>query len=195
MRNACIDTPGIATGWPFFGEEEGSPVDLRQDEIERLDNRIDVLSKTFLGLTVSCARCHDHKFDAISLNALATDQPIAALLADLKRCGLLEETLVLWAGEFGRTPFAQKEDGRDHNEFGFTVWMAGGGVRSGTTYGGTDEWGYKAVENPVEMHDLHATILHLLGLDHTRLTYRFGGRDMPLTDVYGRVVREIMASA
>lgn len=127
-----------------------------------------------------------------NLNALATDQPIAALLADLKRYGLLEETLVLWAGEFGRTPLAQKEDGRDHNEFGFTVWMAGGGVRGGMTYGGTDEWGYKAVENPLEMHDLHATILHLLGLDHTRLTYRFGGRDMRLTDVHGRVVREIL---
>ena len=130
-----------------------------------------------------------------SLNALATDQPIAALLADLKRCGLLEETLVLWAGEFGRTPFAQKEDGRDHNEFGFTLWMAGGGIRGGMTYGRTDEWGYKAVENPLEMHDFHATILHLLGLDHTRLTYRFGGRDMRLTDVYGRVVKEILASA
>ena len=130
-----------------------------------------------------------------SLNALATDQPIAALLADLKRCGLLEETLVLWAGEFGRTPFAQKEDGRDHNEFGFTLWMAGGGIRGGMTYGRTDEWGYKAVENPLEMHDFHATILHLLGLDHTRLTYRFGGRDMRLTDVYGRVVKEILDSA
>lgn len=129
------------------------------------------------------------------LNALATDQPIAALLADLKRCGLLEETLVLWAGEFGRTPFAQKDDGRDHNEFGFTLWMAGGGVRGGMTYGSTDEWGYKAVENRLEMHDLHATILHLLGLDHTRLTYRFGGRDMRLTDVYGRVIKEILASA
>lgn len=127
-----------------------------------------------------------------NLNALATDQPIAALLADLKRCGLLEETLVLWAGEFGRTPFAQKEDGRDHNEFGFTVWMAGGGVRGGMTYGRTDEWGYKAMESPLEMHDLHATILHLLGLDHTRLTYRFGGRDMRLTDVYGRVVKDIL---
>lgn len=127
-----------------------------------------------------------------NLNALATDQPIAALLADLKRRGLLEETLVLWAGEFGRTPFAQKEDGRDHNEFGFTVWMAGGGVRGGTAYGSTDEWGYKAVDNPLEMHDLHATILHLLGLDHTRLTYRFGGRDMRLTDVYGKVVSDIL---
>ncbi len=130
-----------------------------------------------------------------SLNALATDQPISALLTDLKRCGLLEETLVLWSGEFGRTPFAQKEDGRDHNEFGFTLWMAGGGVRGGLTYGRTDEWGYKAVENRLEMHDFHATILHLLGLDHTRLTYRFGGRDMRLTDVYGRVVKEILASA
>ena len=108
----------------------------------------------------------------------------------MKRCGLLEETLVLWAGEFGRTPFAQKEDGRDHNEFGFTLWMAGGGIRGGMTYGRTDEWGYKAVENPLEMHDFHATILHLLGLDHTRLTYRFGGRDMRLTDVYGRVVKK-----
>lgn len=127
-----------------------------------------------------------------NLNALATDQPIAALLADLKRRGLLEETLVLWAGEFGRTPFAQKEDGRDHNEFGFTVWMAGGGIRGGMTYGSTDEWGYKAVENRLEMHDLHATILHLLGLDHTRLTYRFGGRDMRLTDVYGKVVNDIL---
>ena len=130
-----------------------------------------------------------------NLNALATDQPIAALLADLKRCGLLDETLVLWAGEFGRTPFAQKEDGRDHNEFGFTLWMAGGGVQGGMTYGKTDGWGYKAVENRLEMHDLHATILHLLGLDHTQLTYRFGGRDMRLTDVYGKVIKEILMSA
>jgi hypothetical protein len=137
---------------------------------------------------------HDQLRKNHSRNALATDQPIAALLMDLKRCGLLEETLVVWSGEFGRTPFAQKEDGRDHNEFGFSMWMAGGGVQGGLTYGKTDEWGYKAVENRLEMYDLHATILHLLGLDHTRLTYRFGGRDMRLTDVYGKVVEDILSS-
>lgn len=126
-------------------------------------------------------------------NARAVDQPIAGLLTDLKQRGLLDETLVVWAGEFGRTPFAQGSDGRDHNEFGFTVWLAGGGVRPGISYGETDEWGYKAAVNPLEMHDLHATILHLLGLDHEKLTYRFGGRDIRLTDVYGKVVSEILA--
>ncbi|HRI14133.1 MAG TPA: DUF1501 domain-containing protein, partial [Verrucomicrobiota bacterium] len=126
-------------------------------------------------------------------NARAIDQPIAGLLLDLKQRGLLDETLVVWAGEFGRTPFAQGGDGRDHNEFGFSVWLAGGGVRGGMTYGETDEWGYKATVNKLEMHDLHATILHLLGLDHTQLTFRFGGRDIRLTDVYGEVVRGILA--
>jgi hypothetical protein len=126
-------------------------------------------------------------------NALAVDQPIAGLLADLKGRGMLEDTLVLWAGEFGRTPFAQGSDGRDHNEYAFSVWMAGGGVKGGMVYGATDDWGYKAVENRLEMHDLHATILHLLGMDHERLTYRFGGRDIRLTDVRGEVVREILA--
>ncbi|MBL9139997.1 MAG: DUF1501 domain-containing protein [Verrucomicrobiales bacterium] len=126
-------------------------------------------------------------------NARAVDQPIAGLLADLRQRGLLDETLVVWAGEFGRTPFAQGSDGRDHNEFGFSVWLAGGGVRPGIAFGETDEWGYKAVQDKLEMHDLHATILHLLGLDHTRLTFRFGGRDIRLTDVYGHVVRGILA--
>ena len=126
-------------------------------------------------------------------NALATDQPIAGLLMDLKARGLLEETLVLWAGEFGRTPFSQGSDGRDHNPFGFTIWMAGGGVKPGFVYGATDEFGYKAVENKVHMHDLHATILHLLGYDHTQLTFRFGGRDMRLTDVFGNVVHNLIA--
>jgi hypothetical protein len=126
-------------------------------------------------------------------NARAVDQPIAALLGDLKSRGLLEQTLVLWAGEFGRTPFAQGTDGRDHNPYGFTIWMAGGGVKAGFAYGETDEWGYKAVEGRMEMHDLHATILHLLGIDHKRLTVRFGGRDMRLTDVHGEVVRELLA--
>ncbi len=126
-------------------------------------------------------------------NSLATDQPIAGLIIDLKARGLLDETLVVWAGEFGRTPFAQGGDGRDHNPFGFTVWLAGGGVKGGVTYGATDEYGYRVIEGRVEMYDLHATILHLLGLDHKRLTYRFGGRDMRLTDVHGQVVHDLLA--
>jgi hypothetical protein len=125
-------------------------------------------------------------------NARAVDQPVAALLKDLKQRGLLDSTLVLWAGEFGRTPFAQGADGRDHNPFGFTIWMAGGGVKPGFAYGETDEWGYKVVQNKVEIHDLHATLLHLLGLDHKRLTVRFGGRDMRLTDVHGEVIHELL---
>jgi hypothetical protein len=126
-------------------------------------------------------------------NALSVDQPIAALLADLKQRGLLEQTLVIWAGEFGRTPFAQGADGRDHNPFGFSIWMAGGGTRGGSVYGATDEWGYKAVEGKCEIHDLHATMLYCLGLDHTRSTFRFSGRDMRLTDVHGRVLHEVLA--
>jgi hypothetical protein len=126
-------------------------------------------------------------------NARATDQPVAALLKDLRARGLLDSTLVVWAGEFGRTPFAQGGDGRDHNPFGFTVWLAGGGVKAGHAYGTTDEWGYKVVEGRVEIHDLHATLLHLLGIDHKRLTVRFGGRDMRLTDVHGEVVKDVLA--
>jgi hypothetical protein len=126
-------------------------------------------------------------------NARSVDQPIAALLKDLKSRGLLDHTLVLWAGEFGRTPFAQGSDGRDHNQYGFTVWMAGGGVKGGFAYGETDEWGYKAVQGKMEMYDLHATILHLLGVEHKRLTVRFGGRDMRLTDVHGEVVKDLLA--
>lgn len=126
-------------------------------------------------------------------NAHAVDQPIAGLLRDLKSRGLLDSTLVVWASEFGRTPFAQGSDGRDHNPFGYTVWLAGGGARPGATWGATDEYGYKAVENKVTTHDLHATILHLLGIDHKRLTFRWGGRDMRLTDVYGDVVDGIVA--
>jgi hypothetical protein len=126
-------------------------------------------------------------------NARAVDQPIAGLLLDLKARGLLDTTLVVWAGEFGRTPFAQGADGRDHNQFGFTIWLAGGGVRGGMAYGETDEWGYKVVKDRVEIHDLHATMLHLLGVDHKRQTFRFGGRDMRLTDVHGEVVKEILA--
>jgi hypothetical protein len=126
-------------------------------------------------------------------NARAVDQPIAALLYDLEARGLLESTLVVWAGEFGRTPMAQGSDGRDHNPYGFSIWLAGGGIKGGTIYGATDDYGYHAVENKVEIYDLHATILHLLGVDHKRLTYRFGGRDMRLTDVHGEVVHGVIA--
>jgi hypothetical protein len=126
-------------------------------------------------------------------NAAATDRPIAGLLTDLKARGLLEDTLVIWGGEFGRTPAREgKADGRDHHPFGFSMWLSGGGVRPGTVYGATDEFGWDAIENRVHVHDLHATILHLLGLDHKRLTYRFAGRDFRLTDVHGQVVRGIL---
>lgn len=125
-------------------------------------------------------------------NARAVDRPIAGLLTDLKQRGLLNETLVVMSGEFGRTPFAQGSDGRDHNPFGFSLWLAGGGIRGGMSYGATDEYGYKAVENRVEIHDLHATMLHLLGVDHERLTWRWSGRDMRLTDVHGKLIREIL---
>ncbi len=127
-------------------------------------------------------------------NALATDLPIAGLLRDLKQRGLLDDTLVIWGGEFGRTPAREgKADGRDHHPFGFTMWLAGGGVKRGMAYGATDEYGWDAIENAVHVHDLHATILHLLGLDHEQLTYRHAGRDFRLTDVYGNVVNGILA--
>lgn len=126
-------------------------------------------------------------------NALEVDQPIAALLTDLKQRGLLEDTLVLWGGEFGRTPVAQGGDGRDHNPQGYTMWLAGGGIKPGIRWGATDDYGYYAVEDKMHLHDLHATMLHLLGLDHKRLTYKYAGRDFRLTDVAGEVVTEILA--
>jgi len=124
---------------------------------------------------------------------LKSDQAIAGLLRDLKSRGLLDDTLVLWGGEFGRTPVSEGGSGRDHNHHGFSVWLAGGGVKGGMTYGATDEFGFAAVENKVHVHDLHATILHLMGLDHENLTYRYSGRDFRLTDVHGHVVKDILA--
>lgn len=135
---------------------------------------------------------HGNLVDGHTKNARSVDKPIAALIKDLKQRGLLSDTLLVWCGEFGRTPFAQGSDGRDHNPFGFTIWLAGGGVKGGVTYGATDEFGYRAVENKVEIHDLHATMLHLLGIDHTKLTYRFSGRDMRLTDVHGHILHDIL---
>ena len=159
-----------------------------------------LLARRLVEKGVRVVRCwHSYKWDQHSdlarlhaQNAREVDKPIAGLLADLKARGLLQDTLVVWGGEFGRTPFAQ-HDGRDHNPYGYTMWMAGGGVKPGSIYGATDEFGYHAVEDRMHIHDLHATILHLLGLDHEALTYRHGGRDFRLTDVHGVVAQKIMA--
>ncbi|MFM8188761.1 MAG: DUF1501 domain-containing protein [Pirellula sp.] len=134
---------------------------------------------------------HDNIADHAK-KAQAVDQPIAALIKDLKSRGLFEDTLILWGGEFGRTPVSEGAKGRDHNNHGFSVWLAGGGVQGGMAYGATDEFGFAAIENKVHVHDLHATLLHLMGIDHEKLTYRYSGRDFRLTDVHGRVVKEIL---
>lgn len=136
---------------------------------------------------------HSNLYQGHTKNAAEVDKPIAGLLTDLKQRGLLEDTLVLWGGEFGRTPTAQGTNGRDHNPHGFTMWMAGGGVKGGYAYGATDDYGYYAAENKMHVHDLHATILHLLGLNHEQLTFRYAGRDFRLTDVAGNVATQILA--
>ncbi|MEW6304291.1 MAG: DUF1501 domain-containing protein [Verrucomicrobiota bacterium] len=135
---------------------------------------------------------HNLLKNSLAESCALTDRPIAALLTDLKQRGLLADTLVIWAGEFGRTPYAQGNDGRDHNNKGYSLWMAGGGVRGGLAYGATDDFGHKAVFNPVHIHDWHATILHLLGFDHTKLTFNYAGRNFRLTNVYGNVVKDIL---
>ncbi|MBI5801847.1 MAG: DUF1501 domain-containing protein [Verrucomicrobia bacterium] len=137
----------------------------------------------------------DHHFNLstqLARNCTSVDKPIAGLLTDLKQRGLLKDTLVIWGGEFGRTPYAQGNDGRDHNNKGFTLWMAGGGAKGGTSYGSTDDYGAEAVQDKVSIHDLHATILHLLGLNHEKLTFRYAGRDFRLTDVKGEVVKGVV---
>lgn len=147
----------------------------------------------FVEVTVGGWDHHRNLKESLTNSCRAIDKPIAGLLADLQSRGMLADTLVLWGGEFGRSPHAESGDGRDHNNKGFTLWMAGGGVKPGMAHGKTDEYGFEAVEGKVHMHDWHATILHLLGLDHERLTYRYAGRDMRLTDVKGKVAREILA--
>jgi hypothetical protein len=136
---------------------------------------------------------HRNLREDLAESCQSVDKPVAALLADLKERGLLKDTLVIFGGEFGRTPYSQGTDGRDHNNKGYTMWMAGGGVKPGLDYGATDEYGYEAVAGKMHVHDWHATVLHLLGLDHEKLTYRHAGRDMRLTDVKGNVVKDVMA--
>ncbi|HEY1600990.1 MAG TPA: DUF1501 domain-containing protein [Pirellulales bacterium] len=148
----------------------------------------------FIELTSTGWDHHDNLRKKLPTKCRSVDRPIAALLQDLQQRGLLDDTLVVWGGEFGRTAAGQNEDGRDHNAKGFTMWMAGGGTKPGCTYGATDEYGIKAIDGKMHVHDLHATILYLLGLDHERLTYRYSGRDFRLTDVHGRVAREILDS-
>ncbi|HJN81214.1 MAG TPA: DUF1501 domain-containing protein, partial [Verrucomicrobiota bacterium] len=125
--------------------------------------------------------------------ARQVDQPIGGLIKDLKVRGLLDDTLVIWGSEFGRTPFSQGTNGRDHNPYGYTIWLAGGGVKGGTIYGATDELGYHVIVNKCDIYDLWATVLHLMGMDHEELTYRHGGRDLRLTDVHGRVIQDVIA--
>jgi uncharacterized protein (DUF1501 family) len=137
---------------------------------------------------------HNNLVKGHTKNALSVDRPIAGLLEDLKQRGMFDDTLVVWGTEFGRTPVVQGkgQNGRDHNPAGFTVWLSGAGVKAGYSHGSTDEFGYFAQDNKVHMHDLHATILHILGIDHEKLTYRYAGRDFRLTDVYGEVVSDIL---
>ena len=181
-----------ATTLDAYGVGKGLPTDRfgRQCLLAR---RLAEAGVRFIELTSPIG--WDHHFllqDKLRESCLATDQPVAALLDDLKRRGMLDDTLVIWAGEFGRSPTAQSGTGRDHNNEGYTVWMAGGGVKRGLTFGATDEHGRKAVEDRVHIHDWHATILHLLGLDHQRLTFDYAGREFRLTDVYGDVVEGIL---
>ena len=151
------------------------------------------ISLSIDGYDIAWDTGHGNIVDGHRKLAVACDQGIAALIQDLKQRGLFEETLVIWGGEFGRAPTSEGQKGRDHDHYGFTVWMAGGGVKGGMSYGATDEFGLSAVENRVHVHDLHATILHLMGLDHERLTYRYSGRDYRLTDVHGKVIKDIIA--
>ena len=163
-----------------------------------------LMARRFAEQGVRFIQCsHSYKWDqhgnlqgGHTNNAMEVDQPISALLVDLKERGLLDDTLVIWGGEFVRTPMAQGEgagDGRDHPNRSYSIWLAGGGIKGGTTYGSTDEFGYQAVEDRVHVHDLHATMLHLMGFDHEKLTYRHAGRDFRLTDVEGQVVHPIIA--
>ena len=160
-----------------------------------------LMARRFIEQGVRFVQCtHSYKWDQHgnlkadhAKNAMEVDQPIAALLIDLKTRGLLDDTLILWGGEFGRTPVAQGGDGRDHNPQGYTMWLAGGGVKAGIRYGATDDYGYYAIDDKVHLHDLHATMLHLLGLDHLKLTYQYAGRDFRLTDVHGEIVRGLLA--
>ncbi len=177
----------------LYGDSEYAKGCLLARRLVERGVRMVQLSHSIDGYDIAWDTGHNDIVNGHRKLAEACDQGIAALIRDLKQRGLLDETLVMWGGEFGRAPTSEGQKGRDHDHYGFTVWMAGGGVKSGVSYGATDEFGLTAVENRVHVHDLHATILHLMGIDHEQLTYRYSGRDYRLTDVHGKVVNEILA--
>lgn len=192
MQSAATDAFDVTHETQATRDRYGDTVHGRQTLIAR---RLVERGVRYVQLWHGAGQPWDHHGDIANAHrktAAEIDRPIGALLTDLKRLGMLDETLVIWGGEFGRTPTSEGS-GRDHNPYGFTVWMAGGGVKGGTVYGATDPFGFAAVENPVTVHDLHATILHLLGFDHERLTYRYAGRDFRLTDVHGNVIHDILS--
>jgi hypothetical protein len=177
----------------MYGDSEYAKGCLLARRLVERGVRMVQLSLSIDGYDIAWDTGHENIVDGHRRLALACDQGIAALIKDLKQRGLFEETLVVWGGEFGRAPTSEGQMGRDHDHYGFTTWMAGGGVKGGISYGSTDEFGLTAVEDRVHVHDLHATILHLMGLDHELLTYRYSGRDYRLTDVHGKVVSEIIS--
>lgn len=177
----------------MYGDSEYAKGCLLARRLVERGVRMVQISHSIDGYDIAWDTGHGNIVDGHRKLAVACDQGIAALIKDLKQRGLFDETLVIWGGEFGRAPTSEGQKGRDHDHYGFTVWMAGGGVQGGMSYGATDEFGLTAVEDRVHVHDLHATILHLMGLDHERLTYRYSGRDYRLTDVHGQVVKEIIA--
>ncbi len=193
MQTEAVDVFDISKEPKHVHEMYGDSVHGRQTLIAR---RLLERGVRYVQLWHGAGQPWDHHGDIegnMKKNSAEIDQPIAAFLTDLKQRDMLKDTLVLWGGEFGRTPTSEGGNGRDHNHYGFTIWMAGGGIRGGTVYGATDEFGFKAEEKPTSVHDLHATMLHLLGFDHERLTYRYAGRDFRLTDVHGNVIRDILA--
>ncbi len=197
MQNEVPETLDIRSEPEWLRDQYGIGAGKASDRFGRqclLARRLSEAGVRFVELTAPVDWDHHRLLkDRLGSSCAATDQPIAALLSDLKQRGMLEDTLVIWAGEFGRTPYVQSGDGRDHNNRGYTLWMAGGGVKGGFSYGATDEYGYRAVHRTVHIHDWHATILHLLGLDHRRLTFDYAGREFRLTDVYGDVVRDVVS--
>jgi len=177
----------------MYGESEYAKGCLLARRLIERGVRAVQLSLSIDGYDIAWDTGHDNIQDGHARLAMACDQGIAALIRDLKQRGLFEETLVVWGGEFGRAPTSEGQKGRDHDHYGYTVWLAGGGVKGGIAYGATDQFGCSAVENRVHVHDLHATILHLMGMDHEKLTYRYSGRDYRLTDVHGQLVRDILS--